>query len=80
MDSWITSWHEFSADPSVHDMAHSHVEGLYKLVRQDRGLFQELMEARADPNTTCTAPLWPQARMINELTMLIAHGITDRPD
>jgi AcrR family transcriptional regulator len=50
IDSWITSWRDFSADVSVQDMAASLVSGLLKLVRQERRLFQELMEARADPN------------------------------
>jgi AcrR family transcriptional regulator len=50
IDGWITSWRDFSADVSVQDMAASLVSGLLKLVRQERRLFQELMEARADPN------------------------------
>lgn len=139
IDSWITSWHEFSADTSVQDMAQSLVEGLFKLVRQDRRLFQELMEARADPNNDLhrsavaistrireglravqdvgleiaderhlehldppatiasvaamvigaviledwIVPIGvrqpSQARMINELTMMITHGISSRP-
>lgn len=50
IDGWITSWREFSAGSSVQDLAESLVCGLFTLVRQDRRLFQELMEARADPN------------------------------
>ena len=50
IDGWITSWRDFSADMSVQDMAASLVSGLLKLVCQERRLFQELMEARADPN------------------------------
>jgi AcrR family transcriptional regulator len=140
IDRWITSWREFSADTSVEDMAESLVEGLFKLVRQDRGLFQELMQARADPNNDLhqsavaisarireglravqdvgleiaderhLAHLDPpatiasvaamiigsviledwilpigvrqpsQARMITEMTMMITHGISGRPD
>lgn len=49
IDGWITSWHEFSAESSVQDLAESLVSGLFTLVRQDRRLFQELMEARTDP-------------------------------
>jgi len=49
IDGWITSWREFSAESSVQDLAESLVSGLFTLVRQDRKLFQELMEARADP-------------------------------
>ena len=49
IDGWITSWREFSAESSVQDLAESLVRGLFTLVRQDRRLFQELMEARADP-------------------------------
>jgi hypothetical protein len=45
-----TSWQEFSTDASVQDLAESLVGGLVSLVRQDRRLFQELMEARANPN------------------------------
>ncbi len=140
VDSWITSWREFSAENSVQDLAESLVTGLFTLVRQDRRLFQELMEARADPNNDLhksavaistrmrqglravqdvgleiagqrnLAHLDPpatiasvaamvigaavlddwivpsgvrrpsQARMIHEITMLITHGITGRPD
>ena len=49
IDGWITSWREFSAESSVQDLAESLVRGLFTLVRQDRRLFQELMEARTDP-------------------------------
>jgi AcrR family transcriptional regulator len=49
VDGWITSWREFSAESSVQDLAESLVSGLFTLLRQDRKLFQELMEARADP-------------------------------
>jgi AcrR family transcriptional regulator len=49
IDGWITSWREFSAESSVQDLAESLVSGLFTLVRQDRRLFQELMDARADP-------------------------------
>jgi AcrR family transcriptional regulator len=140
IDGWIRSWREFSADTSVQDMAESLVEGLFKLVRQDRGLFRELMEARADPNNDLhrsavaisarireglravqdvgleiaderhLAHLDPpatiasvaamiigsviledwivpvgvrqpsQARIITEMTMMITHGISGRPD
>jgi AcrR family transcriptional regulator len=51
IDGWITSWREFSAESSVQDLAESLVRGLFTLVRQDRRLFQELMEARTDPNS-----------------------------
>lgn len=61
IDSWIMSWREFSADTSVQDMAHSLVEGLFKLVRQDRRLFQELMEARSNPHND----LYPSAVAIS---------------
>jgi AcrR family transcriptional regulator len=140
IDGWIGSWRAFSANTSVQDMAQSLVEGLFKLVRQDRRLFQELMEARADPNSDLhrsavaissrirqglravqdvgleiadernLAHLDPpatiasvaamvigsviledwivplgvrppsQARIIREMTMIITHGITSRPD
>jgi len=50
IDGWIRSWHEFSTDSSVEQLAESLVDGLFKLVQQDRRLFQELMEARADPS------------------------------
>lgn len=49
IDGWIASWREFSAESSVQDLAESLVRGLFTLVRQDRRLFQELMEARTDP-------------------------------
>jgi AcrR family transcriptional regulator len=52
IDGWIRSWHEFSTDSSVEQLAESLVDGLFKLVQQDRRLFQELMEARADPSNT----------------------------
>jgi AcrR family transcriptional regulator len=51
IDGWITSWREFSAESSVQDLAESLVTGLFTLVRQDRRLFQELMEARTNPNS-----------------------------
>jgi AcrR family transcriptional regulator len=50
INDWINSWREFSAESSVQDLAEGLVSGLFTLVRQDRRLFQELMEARADPN------------------------------
>lgn len=50
IDGWIRSWHEFSTDSSVEQLAESLVDGLFTLVQQDRRLFQELMEARADPS------------------------------
>jgi AcrR family transcriptional regulator len=50
IDGWIASWRQLSADTSVQDLAEGLVSGLFKLVRQDRRLFQELMEARADAN------------------------------
>jgi AcrR family transcriptional regulator len=140
IDGWITSWRVFSANSSVQDLAESLVSGLFTLVREDRRLFQELMEARADPNNdlhgsavvistrirkglravqdvgleiaderhlthldppatiTSVAAMvigavmledWivpvgvrrpSQARMIHEITMMITHGITGRPD
>ena len=140
VDGWITSWREFSTESSVQDLAESLVNGLFTLVRRDRRLFQELMEARADPNndlhgsavaistrirqglravqdvgleiaderhlTHLDAPAtitsvaamvigtailedWTvpaavrrpsQARMVKEMTMMITHGITGRPD
>jgi AcrR family transcriptional regulator len=49
IDGWIASWRKFSAESSVQDLAESLVRGLFTLVRQDRRLFQELMEARSDP-------------------------------
>jgi len=49
IDGWITSWREFSSESSVQDLAESLVSGLFTLVRQDRRLFQELMDARLDP-------------------------------
>jgi AcrR family transcriptional regulator len=52
IDGWIRSWHEFSTDSSVEQLAEDLVDGLFKLVQQDRRLFQELMEARADPANT----------------------------
>lgn len=52
IDGWIRSWHEFSTDSSVEQLAESLVDGLFKLVQQDRRLFQEMMEARADPGST----------------------------
>ncbi len=139
IDGWIASWREFSAESSVHDLAESLVSGLFRLVRQDRRLFQELMEARADPKNDLhgsavaistrirqglravqevgleiaderhLAHLDPpatissvaamvigmvmledwivpagvrrpsQARMIQEMTMMVTHGITGRP-
>lgn len=51
IDGWIASWRKFSADATVQDMVQMLVEGLFKLVREDRGLFQELIEARADPKS-----------------------------
>lgn len=140
IDGWIQSWREFSADTSVHDLAESLVSGLFTLVRQDRRLFQELMDARADPandlhrsasaiSTRIREGLravqdvgleiaderhlphldppatiasvaamvigsviledWivpsgvrrpSQTRMIHEITMIVTHGITGRPD
>ena len=140
IDGWIKSWYEFSADASVQDLAESLVGGLFKLVRQDRRLFQELMEARADPNNDLNRSAvaistrmrdglravhdvgleiadarhlrhldppatiaavaamvigsvmledWivptghrqpSQARMIREITKMVTHGITGRPD
>jgi AcrR family transcriptional regulator len=140
IDGWITSWREFSANSSVQDLAESLVSGLFTLVRQDRRLFQELMEARADPKNdlhgsavaistrmrqglravqdvgleiaderhlthldppatiTSVAAMvigtvmledWivpvgvrrpSQARLIHEITMMVTHGITGRPD
>lgn len=44
--------HEFSTDSTVEQLTESLVEGLFTLVQQDRRLFQELMEARADPGST----------------------------
>jgi AcrR family transcriptional regulator len=139
IDGWITSWREFSAESSIQDLAESLVRGLYTLVRQDRSLFQELMDARADrkndlhgsavaistrireglravqevgleiaderhlthldPSATITSVAamvigavmledWivpagvrrpSQDRMIQEMTMMVAHGITGRP-
>jgi len=140
IDGWITSWRKFSADSSVQDLAEGLVSGLFTLVRQDRKLFQELLEARADPNNdlhesavaisariregiravqevglevaderhlthldppatiTAVAAMvigtvmledWivpagvrrpSQGRMIQEMTMMVTHGITGRPD
>jgi AcrR family transcriptional regulator len=140
IEGWITSWRDFSADKSVEDMAVSLVGGLLKLVSEERRLFQELMEARADPNNDLHASAvaisarirqglravhdvgleiagerhlihldppatisavaamiigsailedWivpmgvrqpSQARMIQEITMMITYGITGRPD
>lgn len=51
IEGWITSWREFSAESSVQDLAESLVSGLFTLVRQDRRLFQELIEARTDPKS-----------------------------
>ncbi|ORX00280.1 hypothetical protein AWC29_25760 [Mycobacterium triplex] len=51
IDGWIASWREFSAESSVQDLAESLVSGLFALVRRDRRLFQELMEARPDPKS-----------------------------
>ena len=139
IDGWIASWHEFSAESSVQDLAESLVSGLFTLVRQDRRLFQELMEARTDPKNdlhesaiaistrirqglqavqevgleiaderhlahldppatiTSVAAMvigavmledWivpagarrpSQGRMIQEMTMMVTHGITGRP-
>jgi AcrR family transcriptional regulator len=139
IDGWITSWREFSAESSVQDLAESLVRGLFTLVRQDRRLFQELMEARTDPKNdlhgsavaistrirqglqavqeigleiaderhlthldppatiTSVAAMvigavmledWivpagvrrpSQDRMIQEMTMMVTHGITGRP-
>jgi AcrR family transcriptional regulator len=139
IDGWITSWREFSAESSVQDLAESLVSGLFTLVRQDRRLFQELMEARTDPRSdlhasavaistrirqglravqevgleiaderhlrhldppatiTSVAAMvigavmledWivpagvrrpSQGRMIQEITMMVTHGITGRP-
>jgi AcrR family transcriptional regulator len=140
IDGWITSWREFSAESSVQDLAEGLVSGLFALVRQDRKLFQELMDARADPKSdlhesavaisariregiravqdvglevaderhlrhldppatiTAVAAMvigsvlledWivpagvrrpSQARMVQEITLMVTHGITDRPD
>jgi AcrR family transcriptional regulator len=140
IDGWITSWREFSAESSVQDLAEGLVSGLFALVRQDRKLFQELMDARADPKSdlhesavaisarirdgiravqdvglevaderhlrhldppatiTAVAAMvigsvlledWivpagvrrpSQARMVQEITMMVTHGITGRPD
>ncbi len=139
IDGWITSWREFSAESSVQGLAESLVSGLFMLVRQDRRLFQELMEARSDPKNdlhesavaisarirqglqavqevgleiaderhlahldppatiTAVAAMvigavmledWivpagvrrpGQDRMIQEMTMMVTHGITGRP-
>jgi AcrR family transcriptional regulator len=140
IDGWITSWRDFSAESSVQDMAERLVRGLFTLARQDRRLFQELMQASADPKSDLhgsavaisarirqglravqdvgleiaderqLAHLDPpatiasvaamvigmailedwivpagvrrpsQARMIHEMTLMITHGITGRPD
>jgi AcrR family transcriptional regulator len=56
IDGWTKSWHDFSAEASVEDLADSLVGGLFKLVRRDRRLFQELMEARANPNKALHRP------------------------
>jgi AcrR family transcriptional regulator len=140
IDGWIRSWHEFNTKTSVEQLAESLVDGLFTLVQQDRRLFQELMEARADPeNPLHTSALsissrlreglravhdvgleiatdhhldrldppatiasvaamiigavvledWivptglrspSRARMIKEIAMLIAYGISGRPD
>jgi AcrR family transcriptional regulator len=50
IDGWIASWRDYSADMSVEVMAGNLVSGLFKLIRQERRLFQELIQARADPN------------------------------
>lgn len=140
IDGWIASWREFSAESSVQDLTEGLIGGLFTLVRQDRRLFQELMDARADPNSdlypsavaisarireairavqevglevadehhlthldppatiTAVAAMvigtvmledWvvpagvrrpSQARMIREITMMVTHGITGRPN
>ena len=140
IDGWITSWQEFSADASVQDLAESLVGGLFKLVRRDRRLFHELIEARANPNNDLNRSAvaistrirdglravqdvgleiaderqlrhldppatiasvaamvlgsvmledWivptglrqpSQARMMREITKMVTHGITGRPD
>ena len=51
IDDWIASWRKFSAGTSVQDMAQRLVEGLFKLVREDRRIFQELIDARADQHS-----------------------------
>jgi AcrR family transcriptional regulator len=48
--AWTSSWNQLSADDPLPDLAESLVGGLFKLVRQDRKLFQELITARADPH------------------------------
>jgi AcrR family transcriptional regulator len=47
---WIRSWDELNSEMSVPELSASLVGGLFKLVRQDKRLFQELINARADPN------------------------------
>src|SRR5262245_27354743 len=51
IDGWIASWRKFSAENTVQDMAQRLVDGLFGLVRTDRLIFQELIVARADPNS-----------------------------
>lgn len=140
VDGWILTWRNYSADTAVQDLTEGLVQGLFKLVRQDRRLFQELMAARAEPQdalhqsavaisarvrdglravhdvalevagehqlnrldpaatmATVAAMVigaallddWivptgirqpGRARMTHEITMMITHGITGRPD
>ena len=66
IDSWIASWRQFSADNTVQDMAQRLVEGLFTLVRTDRLLFQELIEARADPSSDLHASAVAVSKRIRE--------------
>jgi AcrR family transcriptional regulator len=51
IEGWVASWRRESANTSVQDMAENLVEGLFRLIRQDLRLFQELIEARADASS-----------------------------
>jgi AcrR family transcriptional regulator len=51
VEEWTGSWNDFPAEASLDDMAERLVEGLFRLVRGDRRLFQDLIAARSDPDS-----------------------------
>lgn len=51
VDEWTRAWLEFPPGASALDMCEELVRGLFKLVREDRQLFAELITARLDPRS-----------------------------
>ncbi|MCV6981627.1 TetR/AcrR family transcriptional regulator [Mycolicibacterium pulveris] len=76
IDKWIASWQDYSTATSVEQMAQGLVEGLFTLVRQDRKLFQELIEARTDPtNDLHTSAVAISSRMREGLRAVQDTGL-----